>query len=459
MDISPVQPISPVEALPPQQQGQNPSMASGNPQAGAWLAMAQTILTKSVKRMVKGLNPAQATQRTVTREKAHAVVSTPKEFTVDKTSIAPVQKSQASETPQNSTTPTPKARESEAISKETPQFSETGSNLTKPELKERIAQAFSERCNPEKLKPDVPRQPLVVVPDSRETQIEKQLPPHAVDRPKEKEKIEDEEPLERKVAREREKIKSEDRDKEVLSSGVEPSPKAPPPPPPQLERLTPQILLGLGLSQDVAERMTGSAGFQSAKVVLIVQSQAEKIVLTHLLQLFGSLKRRVYIWPLESACSFSDVWIFLKRMGMPNFTLMDLELGNKEGGWHRVKFLLRRLLSMDVTLGGLTDEIVGTLPHWDDPVEGMDIWIAQLESAGIYLSAPFDFDHMVLTSYSKAYGLEVEADTNAYYQELFYKQNRLTTHHEALRRLNSYDAVQQMPEILGRLLRVLASFA
>lgn len=453
----PIQPVAPVEGVMPQPQGgfAPPGQGQEAVQGNAWLLMAQAILSRSpIKRMMKDFI-IQHRVRPDGAKVSHTAVPLKREVSsamskeslssggFGKGEVASPFRAQreavpAFKQPNGDIFPREKTPSNQSADK----FSVFAHKLSMREVKERVSEAFAHTQGP---KDQLPRMPFGSTLERRELlPDDKRIEKEALERAKDKEKVEDtdKDKLKDKL-KDKEKLRPDDKqDRAKVSENrlrVEQD---------ILEKLVPPpFLAGIGLTPHLAQQIMSSPAFQSAKMILIVKGAAEKLVLTHFLQLYGSLKKQIFVWALESEVSASDAWVFLRRLGMPCISLMDLEMGSQEGGWYRVKFLLRKILAMEGKVGDVTEEMIAELPHWDDPATGMERWMAFLERYGIFFCGPLDFDYTLLQAFPKAYGAIDK------YHELFIAQNRVVTHQEALRRMDSFTIMQQMPEVLVRLLR------
>ncbi len=479
--VGPVAPQSPPG--PPSPPG---GQTSPTPQENTWVALAQAIIVKIpgkhvVRNLVKGPSRSEGADPFPKPQK-----SPEGEVVVGKDFIPKGFKPESAQAgPRPDTGGKPQAAQENApLDRVVKEFSENTHTYSLKELKERISDVFARR---EPLKSEEPEKPplpsaLGMLPDRRYKLDDQKIPDKGpIEKPEEKEKVEEKERLGLGLTRETEdedQTRPRDNDNDRVPIIEQTQPRLL-----HLEKITPQFLFGLNLTLSAAERITSSPAFKSAKVAVLVQGACEKLLMTHFLQFYGHLKKLVYVWELGHDTTFSDSWVFLGRLRMPCVALLDLELGRREGGWHQVKYLLRKMLAIQGgKLGDITEQEIAALPHWDSPVAGMHTWLALLERFGIFLSTPLDFDFMMLQAFSQAYRAE-PGDPEAWkkvldsspesvegympeevvllesYHKLFFLENRLVTHQEALRRMGPFDVVRLMPQVLGRLLNRLSVFA
>lgn len=255
-------------------------------------------------------------------------------------------------------------------------------------------------------------------------------------------------------------------------------------PPQAPDRIPPELFLGLGMLTATVQQMVASPEFQSAKAVLVVQGVIQKAFISHIMKLFGRFHKQVYVWALGPGDSLGAAWSFLKGVSMPHATLLDLNVGRRNGGWDAIKLVLRTLRVADKHgLETINDEEIAALPHWDAPVVGMGPWLERLERHGIFFSLPLDFDYMLLRAFPEAYAsipvrkavpknvglavldiqpetlgayFETDIDTLNQYYQFFYLDNRLLVHQQAWRQLNMAEMMEGLPPVLHRLLQRLA---
>ncbi len=249
----------------------------------------------------------------------------------------------------------------------------------------------------------------------------------------------------------------------------------------QPEKLHPDMFLGLGALSGSAHKLAGNPRFRSSRLVLLVSGEAERVVFNHLLKLHGRLHQQVFVWTLREGESFGEAWTFLGRLKMPHVTLTDFNLGTREGGWVKIKYLIRTLSIVPGRhkniLSHLRDEDIDALPDSDSSSVPMEPWIHLLERCGLFLSGPMNFDLLMFQTFPKVYGsldkslmpfddacqwllhkrpdeieaLGVHRTILERFCAVFSAEDRATVHRRALEELLSLDLVQELPEMLIRL--------
>ena len=159
-----------------------------------------------------------------------------------------------------------------------------------------------------------------------------------------------------------------------------------------------------------------------ARFVLLVEGDSERMVLPRLAEAVGLLidPSFVSIVPLGGR-HVQHFWRLLNRLKIPFATLLDLDLGRKEGGFGRVKTAIQQLLAIGVPKDALlkledgtrlSDDDLEKMHTWQDSdrVEnGLEGWIDGLKEHGVFFSSPLDFDMTMLEAFPEAYEALVPA--------------------------------------------------
>lgn len=145
-----------------------------------------------------------------------------------------------------------------------------------------------------------------------------------------------------------------------------------------------------------------------SRLVVLGEGDSEQVVLPRLLEARGNLAddASISVAPLGGR-HVNHLWRLLNGLGIPHVTLLDLDVARHQGGWGRIKYAAKKLLSYaDVDGNDLTQDEIDGIPKWNAD-EGVIVddsgWIDRLESLGVYFSAPLDLDFMMMRSYPKAY--------------------------------------------------------
>ena len=224
-----------------------------------------------------------------------------------------------------------------------------------------------------------------------------------------------------------------------------------------------------------------------SRLVILGEGASEEVVLPRLLEAMGLAgdDMSVSVVPLGGR-HVNHFWRLLHDLGVPQVTLLDLDLGRHQGGWGRVKYALQQLIKFPTVENGLSQKDLIDFPKWngDKPLrskEGKE-WIKFLESAGVFFSYPLDLDFAMLLHFPDEYDVEDDeledpeaevisavlgkghGDVAQYSQEeqqyfdSYYRRFKLDSkpaaHIEALAQLEGPELKNDMPEPIYRLLKM-----
>jgi len=225
-----------------------------------------------------------------------------------------------------------------------------------------------------------------------------------------------------------------------------------------------------------------------SRLVILGEGDSEQIVLSRLLQAMGLSEDEtsISVVPLGGR-HVNHFWRLLHGLGIPQVTLLDLDLGRHQGGWGRVRYAIQQLLKFPTIESDLSKQHLISLPKWDGDQLFLtskigDGWIKFLESAGVFFSSPLDLDFAMLWQFSEAYGVEDDelgdpndetvaavlgkshGDVGQYgeaeqqyfdaYHHLFKLGSKPTAHLDALAQLDDAVLKVDMPESIARLLKM-----
>lgn len=224
-----------------------------------------------------------------------------------------------------------------------------------------------------------------------------------------------------------------------------------------------------------------------SRLVILGEGDSEEIVLPRLLRAKGLAEDEVSVCvvPLGGR-HVNHFWRLLQGLGIPQVTLLDLDLGRHQGGWGRVRYAIQQLLKSPTIKSDLSEAHVEGLPKWDadDILLASKVWPGWrdfLESAGVFFSAPLDLDFAMLLKFPEAYGVDdlvgpepagdntvvavlgkEHGDVDQYsddefkyfatYHRCFKLGSKPVTHLSALAKLEDAALVAAMPESIGRML-------
>lgn len=147
-----------------------------------------------------------------------------------------------------------------------------------------------------------------------------------------------------------------------------------------------------------------------ARFVVLVEGDSERIVIPRLAQAEGLTldPSFVAIVPIGGR-HVQYFWKLLNNLSIPHATLLDLDLGRKDGGYGRVSNSLKELVAggedQDALLKG-KDFVVDPdkMKGWDSSEwSTLKTWVNVLEPYGVFYSAPLDLDMEMLAAFPDAY--------------------------------------------------------
>ncbi|HZQ21455.1 MAG TPA: AAA family ATPase [Terriglobales bacterium] len=225
-----------------------------------------------------------------------------------------------------------------------------------------------------------------------------------------------------------------------------------------------------------------------SRLVILGEGDSEEVVLPRLLQAKGLAgdDLSISVIPLGGR-HVNHFWRLLHDLGIPQVTLLDLDLGRHQGGWGRVKYALQQLLKFPTIKSDLSQKHLVNFPKWDGDKllltskEGKE-WISFLESAGVFFSSPLDLDFAMLLQFPDEYGVDDDelenpaeetisavlgknhGDVTQYndeqqqyfdsYHRRFKLDSKPAAHLDALAQLDEPELKDDMPESIDRLLKM-----
>lgn len=224
-----------------------------------------------------------------------------------------------------------------------------------------------------------------------------------------------------------------------------------------------------------------------SRLVILGEGDSEEVVLPRLLEAIGLADddMSISVVPLGGR-HVNHFWRLLHDLGIPQVTLLDLDLGRHQGGWGRVKYAIQQLLKFPTIDSKLTPQHLNDFPKWDGdkPLltskSGKD-WIKFLESVGVFFSSPLDIDFAMLQRFPAEYGIDdgdledpdeetivsvlgkSHGDVAQYseeeqqhfdaYHRRFKLDSKPAAHLDALAELDEEDLRDNMPDSIDRLLK------
>jgi putative ATP-dependent endonuclease of the OLD family len=225
-----------------------------------------------------------------------------------------------------------------------------------------------------------------------------------------------------------------------------------------------------------------------SRLVILGEGDSEEIVLPRLLQAKGIAEddASISVAPLGGR-HVNHFWRLLQGLGIPQVTLLDLDLGRHQGGWGRIRYAIQQLLEFPTIESNLSNEHLTGLPKWNSGQalltsnDGKD-WIGFLESAGVFFSSPLDLDFAMLRQFTDAYGIGEEdlddpddktitavlgkshgdvaqySESEQQYFDAYYRRFKLgskpAAHLDAMAQLDDATLNSDVPESINRLLEM-----
>lgn len=225
-----------------------------------------------------------------------------------------------------------------------------------------------------------------------------------------------------------------------------------------------------------------------SRLVILGEGDSEEIVLPRMLQARGLAadEASISVVPLGGR-HVNHFWRLLHGLGIPQVTLLDLDMARHQGGWGRIKYAIEQLLKFPTIESDLVPKHLAGLAKWNGPDQllaskiGAD-WIKFLESAGVFFSSPLDLDFLMMRELPNAYGVEnteltapdaatiaavlgkshgdvaqYSAEDQKYfdaYHRRFKLGSKPAAHLDALATLSDFEMDLEMPAVLERLVKL-----
>lgn len=233
-----------------------------------------------------------------------------------------------------------------------------------------------------------------------------------------------------------------------------------------------------------------------AKFVVLGEGASEEIVIPKVMKaIYGrELDDALISFVPLGGRHVNHMWKLLDDLGIPNVTLLDLDLGREGGGWGRIKYALEQLLELGIDESELIEPIsrqeLEQMHTWDGNSLESDMrsWIEKLEEYDVYFSSPLDLDYAMLSAFLSQYNVLEEgargprdsADSDLvasvlgenseaeefylgqgseylkWYRYLFFGRGKPSTHAISLQRIPSVLLKRSAPKVLKRMARKLS---
>lgn len=149
-----------------------------------------------------------------------------------------------------------------------------------------------------------------------------------------------------------------------------------------------------------------------AKVVILGEGDSEEIVIPKIAQVNGiELDTSLITFAPLGGRYVNHFWKLLNELSIPHVTLLDYDFRRGGGGWGRIKYAIKQLISIGVDKnillkmsdGVLSDEDLEVMHSWDEDRDEEIAWIESLKEYGVYFSFPYDLDWLMLNELFEDY--------------------------------------------------------
>lgn len=149
-----------------------------------------------------------------------------------------------------------------------------------------------------------------------------------------------------------------------------------------------------------------------AKVVILGEGDSEEIVIPKIAQVNGiELDTSLITFAPLGGRYVNHFWKLLNELSIPHVTLLDYDFRRGGGGWGRIKYAVKQLISigadknelLSITTGILSDEALERMHTWPEKPDDELTWINSLKNYNVYFSYPYDLDWLMLNKFFEDY--------------------------------------------------------
>jgi len=153
-----------------------------------------------------------------------------------------------------------------------------------------------------------------------------------------------------------------------------------------------------------------------AKVVILGEGDSEEIVIPKIAQVNGiELDTSLITFAPLGGRYVNHFWKLLNELSIPHVTLLDYDSKRGGGGWGRIKYAVKQLISigadknelLSVASGVLSDEELEEMHTWGENQDDELGWINFLKDYNVYFSYPYDLDWLMLNKFFDDYKIFV----------------------------------------------------
>lgn len=149
-----------------------------------------------------------------------------------------------------------------------------------------------------------------------------------------------------------------------------------------------------------------------SKVVILGEGDSEEIVIPKIAQVNGiELDTSLITFAPLGGRYVNHFWKLLEELSIPHVTLLDYDHRRGGGGWGRIKYALKQLVSIGkdknelliVTTGVLSDKEFEKMHTWEEEKDNEIAWMHRLKEYNVYFSYPYDLDWLMLNEFYEDY--------------------------------------------------------
>lgn len=219
-----------------------------------------------------------------------------------------------------------------------------------------------------------------------------------------------------------------------------------------------------------------------SRLVVLGEGDSEEIVLPRILKAKGLTtdEAAISVVPLGGR-HVNHFWRLLTALDIPFVTLLDLDLARHQGGWGRIRYVMKQLMKFSPDTCGLTQADIDSAPTWNGTIKFLENKRALewMSKKSVFFSSPLDLDFIMIKNFPMAYGVatadqiipeenKVKAvlgdsyhDKDQYsidelklfitYHKLFKLGSKPAAHLNALANLNDEELVANLPTSLNQM--------
>ncbi|AXY72694.1 ATP-dependent endonuclease [Paraflavitalea soli] len=152
-----------------------------------------------------------------------------------------------------------------------------------------------------------------------------------------------------------------------------------------------------------------------ARVVLIGEGDSEQVIFNHIMKAMDlDFDENLITFAPLGHRFVNHIWKLLTRLKVPYVTLLDLDMGRYMGGWGRVQYALRELISkgevQDEVLikrgAPLTDQELDEMHernYSEQQMSNLEYWKCRLQSYDVFFVRNLDLDFLMLRNFPDYY--------------------------------------------------------